>query len=130
MAECQGCSPAPWEGLQGRALSALLDGAGLEWASVAVVSPRDFVVRILGFDLLSGDRVLGATVTLTEGSGSHTPGPGSGGPQAAGTPGASCGEGCHAPSHPSHSPGEVWPRVSQPGGRALQPEAEPALGAL
>ena len=54
MAECQGCSPAPWEGLQGRALSALLDGAGLEWASVAVVSPRDFVVRILGFDLLSG----------------------------------------------------------------------------
>lgn len=93
-------------GLQGRVLSGLLDGGGLEWASVAVVSPRDFVVRILGFNLLSGDRVLGATITLREGGGSHTPGPGSGGPQAAGTPRARRG-GCHPPSHSSHSPGEV-----------------------
>lgn len=92
-------------GLQGRVLSGLLDRAGLEWASVAVVSPRDFVVRILGFNLLSGDRVLGATVTLREGGGSHTPGPGSGGPQAAGTPRARRG-GCHPPSHSSHSPGK------------------------
>lgn len=36
----------------------------VEQASVAIIGPGDLVVRIHGFDLLGGDGVLGAAITL------------------------------------------------------------------
>lgn len=96
-------------GLQGRVLSGLLDGPGLEWASVAVVSPRDFVVRIFGFDLLRGDRVLSTTVTLKEEGGAHTPSPGSGSPRQQGHQ-EPAGEGAVTPlATQATLLGETWP---------------------
>ena len=37
--------------------------ASLGWVSEAVVGPGNLVVKVPGFDLLSGDGVLGATIT-------------------------------------------------------------------
>ena len=81
-------------GLESRVPSGLLEVAGLGWASVAVVGPGDLVVRVPGFDLLSGDGVLGATVTLKGEGSAHSPVLALGA-QSAGTPGDSSGGGCH-----------------------------------
>lgn len=50
-------------GFKGRVPNGWLEAGGLRWASVAVISPGDLVVRVPSFDLLSGDRVLGSTVS-------------------------------------------------------------------
>lgn len=101
-------------------------------ASVTVVGPGDLVVRVHGFDLLSGDRVLGTTITLKTEADAHSPVLALGGRPSAAAPRrrlwrGPAGAGRGQPSLTAQ--GKPAAKVSSPCAWALQPRAQPILGA-